>query len=72
MAKFETYTTAAGDMVDDIVFKRFGTSRTITEAVLDANPGLAAMAPVLPAGVVIKLPVPKVPDRQKTAQRLWD
>lgn len=68
----ELYTTVDGDMVDAIAFKRFGTSRKMTEAILDANPGLAAMGEILPAGVVIKIPVPVVPDRQKTARRLWD
>jgi phage tail protein X len=69
---FESYTTADGDMVDAIAFRRFGTSRAHTERILDANPGLAAMGSVLPAGVVIRIPVPAVPDRKKTAQRLWD
>lgn len=68
----ELYTTVAGDMVDNIAFKRFGSSRLHAERILDTNPGLAAMGSVLPAGVVIRIPVPAVPDRQKTARRLWD
>lgn len=69
--KVELYTTVQGDMVDAIAFKRFGTSKAHTERILDANPGLAAMVSVLPAGVVIRIPVPAVPDRKDTAQRLW-
>jgi phage tail protein X len=72
MADFETYTTADGDMVDAIAFNRFGASAGHAEAILDANPGLAAMGPVLPSGVVIKIPVPQAPARQQTMQRLWD
>lgn len=72
--RFEPYTTAEGDMVDEIAFRRFGTSSGATERILDANPGLAAMGEVLPAGALIQIPVDGavVTDRKKTARRLWD
>lgn len=69
--RFESYVTKEGDMVDAIAFERFGTSRAQTEAILAANPGLAAMGEKLPAGVTVKIPVPEVKDR-KVARRLWD
>lgn len=69
--RFEEYRTADGDMVDLIAFKRFGTSKGATERILDANPGLAAMGAILPAGILIRIPVPEVKDR-KTMRRFWE
>lgn len=71
MAAFESYTCRQGDMVDLIAFRRFGASNVMTEAILDANPGLAARGEVLPAGLVIKIPLPDVKPRTVTP-RLWD
>lgn len=66
------YTSSDGDTVDYIAWKHYGTQAgQITEQVLAANPGLAAYGPLLPAGVVITLPVvDKVSKVQGT--RLWD
>ncbi|MEQ9132642.1 MAG: tail protein X [Salinisphaeraceae bacterium] len=58
----QTYRTKAGDMVDEICWLHYGRSRGTMEIVLEANPGLAAYGPVLPAGVVITLPVVEAPD----------
>lgn len=69
--QFETYRTGEGEMVDEIAFKRFGTSRGVTERILDANPGLAALGEVLPIGTILKIPVPEIADRA-TVPRLWD
>ena len=66
---FESYTTIEGDMVDLIAFNRFGDS-SAAMAIYDANPGLAARGPVLPAGLVIRIPVPTKKDR-KQSTRLW-
>ena len=66
----ETYTTRQGDMVDVIALERFGATAGATEAIYAANPGLAALGPVLPAGVVVTLPAPFAPDRTQ-ATRLW-
>lgn len=62
--RYETYTTIEGDMVDDIAFARFGASALSTEAILAANPGLAAYGPRLPGGVAVLIPVPGAKDRQ--------
>lgn len=70
-AEFEPYTTVDGDMVDAIAFKRFGASSGTAEAIYAANPGLAERGPILPAGVVINIPVPLVKPRV-VADRLWD
>lgn len=51
------YVTAQGDTADYIAWKQYGTQGgLVTEKLLDANPGLAEMGPVLPAGIVVYLP----------------
>lgn len=67
-----TYRTKQNDVLDDVVFRFYGdTERRIVEIVLEANPGLADLGPVLPAGVLVELP-----DRPATSAkpltRLWN
>ena len=64
------YVTLAGDMVDAVCHAHYGRRRGAVEAVLAANPGLAAMGPVLPAGVEILLP--ELPPPGPPIARLWD
>lgn len=55
-----TYMTHHGEMIDAICRRAYGDESGYVEAVLNANPGLAALAAPLPAGTVIVLPdVPK-------------
>lgn len=55
-----TYRTHHGEMIDAICRRAYGDESGYVEAVLDANPGLAAAGPLLPAGIIIVLPtVPK-------------
>lgn len=49
------YRTADGDMLDAICHAQLGSSAHLP-AVLEANPHLADLGPVYPAGVVIVLP----------------
>lgn len=49
------YRTINGDMLDRVCKTQLGSESHIT-AVLEANPGLAALGPVYPAGVLITLP----------------
>jgi len=65
------YRSQEGDMVDWICWKHYGRQAGAVEAVLDANPGLAKLGPVLPAGTIIELPVLPDPSRNGTV-RLWD
>ena len=65
-----TYTTLDGDMTDAICRRHYGRRRGAVEAVLAANPGLAAMGPLLPAGVEILLP--DLPPPGPAVRRLWD
>ena len=65
-----TYVTVDGDMVDLVCRRHYGRRRGAVEAVLEANPGLAARGPVLPAGVEILLP--DLPSPGPAIARLWD
>lgn len=49
------YRTKHGDRLDQICFKHYGRVDVIVK-VLDANIGLEEQSPVLPAGLIIKLP----------------
>ena len=53
----DTYRTQAGDMLDEICWLYYGRTRGTVETVLEANPGLADYGPVLPAGVLVTLPI---------------
>ena len=67
-----SYKTGQSEMVDAICRRTYGDESGYTEQVLAANPGLAALAPVLPIGTVLTLP-----DLTKAADvvpvvSLWD
>ena len=67
------YRTRAGDVVDSICARYYGTAQALDAIVpvLEANPGLADQGAVLPAGIVITLPeiqAPAVTPRVK----LWN
>lgn len=64
------YRTSDGDTVDYVCWRHYGRTAETVEVVLEANPGLAARGPVLPAGVEIELPAIEEPERQ-TLVRLW-
>ncbi|WP_315751399.1 MULTISPECIES: tail protein X [unclassified Bradyrhizobium] len=66
----ETYITQEGDTADTIAWSRFGVTHGATEAILRANPGLAAAGTKLPQGLALTIPaytVKKVSD----AKRIW-
>lgn len=52
-----SYTTAGGEMIDQIAWRYYGHQIGTTEAVLAANPGLADQTQPLPPGLVVYLPV---------------
>lgn len=53
-----TYRTSDGDTADYIAWKNYGSlDGRVVEQLIDANPGLADLGPVLPAGVLVQLPV---------------
>lgn len=65
-------TSIAGEPVDLICRREYGEETGFAEAVYDANRGLAAYGPILPAGVVIALPDVAVAAQAETPIRLWD
>ncbi len=73
-----TYRTRDGDVLDLICRHHYGAQAIWSvEAVLAANPGLAAHGPILASGIVIELPEPDparaAPDLDKLRPvRLWD
>lgn len=60
-----------GDTVDLICFRHFGYTSGVTEQVLETNPGLAALGPILPIGTIVTLP--DVAEKQnESVINLWD
>lgn len=61
-----------GDTVDAICWRIYGRTACVTEAVLDANPGLADLGAILPHGTPVTLP--DVAPQAQTLQmvNLWD
>lgn len=66
------FVTIDGDMVDLIAETYYGKHAMNTEAIYEANPGLAQKGPVFPAGLVIRIPVVSTKPEQKEFRRLWD
>lgn len=63
------YRTTAGDVLDAICLDQLGSVDHVP-AVLDANPHLADLGPIYPAGVLITIPVVATPVLPGTV-RLW-
>ncbi|WP_026756666.1 tail protein X [Sediminimonas qiaohouensis] len=61
-----------GDMVDAICRRAYGDESGFVEAVLDANPGLAGLGPVLPEGTQVFLPEAQPEPTQAPLVTLWD
>lgn len=60
-----------GDTVDLICVRHYGYTANVTEKVLAANPGLAALGVKLPLGTKIILPA-IAPAPIKNTVKLWD
>lgn len=60
-----------GDTVDAICWRVYGRTAGLTEAVLEANPGLADLGPVIPQGHLVTLPA-QAPQPQRQTVNLWD
>jgi len=63
----------AGDTVDAVCWRELGRTAAVCEQVLNLNPNLATLGPVLPAGTPVVLPdlagmAPAVAD----TVNLWD
>ena len=51
-----TATSRQDETVDLICWRHYGRTRDVTEIVLTANPGLAALGAILPFGTTVTLP----------------
>ena len=61
-----------GDTVDAICQRVHGATAGITEQVLERNPGLADLGPILPQGTPVAMP-DAAPRRRRTGTlQLWD
>lgn len=65
------YSSVQGDTVDLICRRAYGDESGFVEVVLEANPGLAGIGPILPIGTVIQLPDLIRPAELSTLS-LWD
>lgn len=60
-----------GETVDQIAARCYGGDTAMTLAILEANPGLAALGPILPHGTVVALPAARTETAAPTIS-LWD
>ena len=60
------------DTVDALCWRHYGRTAGVTEAVLDANPGLADHGPVLPHGLAVQMPDAQTAASQRQMVNLWD
>lgn len=66
----QNYRTQEGDVLDAICLAELGSEAHVV-AVLAANPGLAALGPIYPAGVEITLPTVASETVRTGEVRLW-
>lgn len=67
-----SYKTQEGDVLDALCYAEYGEEHGTTELVLAANPTLAALPTVLPAGVLIQFPTIAAPAPVVQQTQLWD
>lgn len=61
-----------GDTLDALCWRHYGRTAGVVEQVLDANPGLADLGPVIPHGTQVLLPEQPVRAEQRQMVNLWD
>lgn len=61
-----------GDTVDTICWRYYGRTAGVTEQVLEANPGLADLGPIIPHGTQVTLPDAAPQAEQRQVLNLWD
>lgn len=60
------------DTVDALCWRHHGRTAGVTEAVLEANPGLADYGPTLPQGLLVQMPEAQAAAPQRQMVNLWD
>lgn len=64
--------TNQNDTVDVLCWRIYGRTAGVTEAVLEANPGLADHGPILPQGLVVNMPEAQTTAPQRQMVQLWN
>ena len=64
--------TNQNDTVDSLCWRFYGRTAGVTEAVLEANPGLADHGPILPQGLVVNMPEAQTTAPQRQMVQLWN
>lgn len=72
MAVVQTATARAGEPLDGLVWRELGLGAPAVQAVLAANPGLAAQGPFLPEGTLVLLPAAAAAPAPAPLIQLWD
>ena len=73
MAASQVVRARQGDTVDLICHRYYGTTQDVTEAVYDANHGLAEFGPILPHGQLVTLPaIENTSQGDDNRLNLWD
>lgn len=67
-----TYITRQGETVDIACWKHYGQTAAVTEAVLEANVGLADLGAILPLGTLIRMPVVETRTTARRLVGLWE
>lgn len=65
-------TAQQGDTLDLLCQRHLGRTIGVVESALEANPGLAALGPVLPMGTAVTLPDHAPAAAQTSLLQLWD
>lgn len=60
------------DTVDALCWRHYGRTAAVTEAVLEANPGLADHGPTLPQGLAVTLPDAQTTAPLRQMVNLWN
>lgn len=68
----QTYTTIDGDMVDQIAYAAYGTHDMTSSLLYRANPDLAFLSELLPAGIEITIPAYTPSPQVSNQTNLWD
>ena len=60
------------ETVDALCWRYYGRTAGVTEAVLQANPGLADHGPILPHGLPVNVAAAQTSAPQRQMVNLWD
>ncbi len=63
--------TQQNDTIDSICWRYYGRTAGVTELVLQANPTLAELGPIIPMGTLITLPDAPPAAPKKESINLW-